>query len=150
MEAFSLDPTIKNLNRQYWGRELGMCWQRLVVATIQHCSPASFSTPRKFGNDEPYDLGFEHFAIDTKYRIGSGDSGTLKKFKQYGDLLRSENLSPLALFLRTDNLPAAISALQSGGWKVLMGKESFDWIANASGGFRLDDWLLEKRGAFAV
>lgn len=32
MDAFELTPTVKNANRQYWGRELGMCWQRLVIA----------------------------------------------------------------------------------------------------------------------
>lgn len=26
MNIFSLTPEIKHENRQYWGRELGMCW----------------------------------------------------------------------------------------------------------------------------
>lgn len=31
MLVFGLTQDIKAENRQYWGRELGMCWQRLVT-----------------------------------------------------------------------------------------------------------------------
>ncbi|MCZ0905281.1 hypothetical protein ON021_35830, partial [Microcoleus sp. HI-ES] len=27
MDVFGISPLIKKENRQYWGRELGMCWQ---------------------------------------------------------------------------------------------------------------------------
>lgn len=33
MEAFAITPELKRENRQYWGRELGMCWQRLVTGS---------------------------------------------------------------------------------------------------------------------
>jgi hypothetical protein len=42
----------------------------------------------KEGSDEFCDLVVGNDAIDTKYRIGSGDSGTLKKFRQYGQELQ--------------------------------------------------------------
>ena len=31
MDVYGITPELKRENRQYWGRELGMCWQRLVV-----------------------------------------------------------------------------------------------------------------------
>ena len=30
MLVFGLTQVVKAANKQYWGRELGMCWQRLV------------------------------------------------------------------------------------------------------------------------
>lgn len=81
--VFSISPIIKRENRQYWGRELGMCWQLLVIETCKaYCS--SFQPAFKVGSDEPCDLIVDGYAIDMKYRIGSGDWGTLKKFKSYG------------------------------------------------------------------
>ncbi|MHB1423170.1 MAG: hypothetical protein ACYC3I_08250 [Gemmataceae bacterium] len=32
MEVFGITPDRKRENRQYWGRELGMCWQLLSSA----------------------------------------------------------------------------------------------------------------------
>lgn len=83
--------------------------------------------------------------IDTKYRIGSGDSGTLKKFKSYGELLRNLNYDPVFLILRQDNLPAAITACQKGTWKVYTGDDSFEFIQTISG-FDLKSFLIGKVG----
>lgn len=85
----------------------------------------------------------------TEYRIGSGDSGTLKKFKSYGPLLRTYNYEPVFLILRQDNLPAAITACQVGTWKVYTGDASFDFIQTISG-FDLKSFLTEKVGEFPV
>ena len=148
MDAFGITAEVKNANRQYWGRELGMCWQRLVIAVMRNLAADKFAEAQRYGNDEPYDLAVGRFAIDTKYRVGSGDAGTLKKFKQYGELLIAEDLRPMMLFLRSDNLPAAIGAMRTGGWIILTGDESFDWIASHTDGFRLDEWLREHRSAF--
>ncbi|MBS0015621.1 MAG: hypothetical protein KFF72_04520 [Arthrospira sp. SH-MAG29] len=38
MDVFSLSPELKRENRQYWGRELGMCWQ-LLVMEVSHLFP---------------------------------------------------------------------------------------------------------------
>lgn len=148
METFGITPEMKAMNKQYWGRELGMCWQELVKATFRDRAGARYSPPRRIGADEPYDFQLGDWAVDTKYRIGSGDSGTLKKFKQYGALLSEHELQPLALILRADNLPAAMTALRVGGWTVRIGQSAFDWIEGETGGFRLDDWLRSQNGRF--
>jgi len=36
MLIFGLTQEIKAQNKQYWGRELAMCWQRLIVELCQH------------------------------------------------------------------------------------------------------------------
>ena len=79
MDIFGITPAIKRENKQYWGRELGMCWQR-IVAELFRMTCEDYLPALRLGDDEPCDciVGLE--AIDTKYRIGSGDSGTLKKF----------------------------------------------------------------------
>ncbi|MEG3866494.1 hypothetical protein [Microcoleus sp. Z1_B2] len=148
MDVFGISPIIKKENRQYWGRELGMCWQSLVTETCKtYCS--SFKPALKVESDEPCDLIVDGYAIDTKYRIGSGDSGTLKKFKSYGELLRNLNYEPVFLILRQDNLPAAITACQVGTWKVYTGDDSFEFIKTISG-FDLKSFLIEKVGEFPV
>ena len=147
MEAFGISPVLKRENRQYWGRELGKCWESLIVEvckTSPHFQPAL-----RIGSDEPCDLIIKPYAIDTKYRVGSGDSGTLKKFKQYGPLLRSRGYEPVFLFLRADNLQAAMTACKSGGWTVYVGDESFNFIKEISG-FDLKYYLLNRRNMFNV
>jgi hypothetical protein len=103
MDLFSITPELKRENRQYWGRELGMCWQ-LIVSAVCKARRSDYKPAPRFGSDEPCDLIVDKYAIDTKYRIGSGDSGTLKKFKQYGPLLKTEGYSPMLLIVRSDNL----------------------------------------------
>ena len=125
-----------------------MCWQRLVTETCKtYCS--SFQRALKVGSDEPCDLIVEGYAIDTKYRIGLGDSGTLNKFKDNGELLRNLNYEPVFLILRQDNRPAAITACQVGTWKVYTGEDSFEFIKTISG-FDLKSFLIEKVGEFPV
>jgi hypothetical protein len=132
MESFGISPKLKRENRQYWGRELGMVWQFLVSAVFKHHC-VDYSPALRFGLDEPCDLVSKKDAIDTKYRIGSGDSGTLKKFKQNGQLLRTKGFRPVLLLLRDDSLTAAITACKSGGWEIYENKESFDYIFNNTG-----------------
>jgi len=98
MESFGISAKLKRENRQYWSRELGMIWQLLVNAIFKyHCS--DYAPALKLGLDEPCDLLCTKDAIDTKYRIGSGDARTLKKFKQYGQLLSSKGFRPVILLL---------------------------------------------------
>lgn len=148
MEVFAITPQMKRENRQYWGRELGMCWQRLVTELCSHTCP-DFTPGLRVGSDELCDLVVGKDAIDTKYRIGSGDSGTLKKFKAYARLLTEKGYNPILLIVREDNLPAAIKACSSGGWKVLKGEESYDYIRNLTK-FDLKQYLHAKAKAFAV
>lgn len=147
MDAFGIPPALKRENRQYWGRELGFCWQLLVIeACISH---GAYKPAFKIGGDEPCDLIVENYAIDTKYRIGSGDSGTLKKFKSYGPLLREHGYEPVFLILRNDNLPPAIQACRIGTWNVLTGQDTFDFIKRLSG-FDMEAYLKDRAAKFQV
>jgi hypothetical protein len=151
MDVFGITPSLKAANRQYWGRELGMCWQRLCVAVCSTYCKERYSPPKKeYGGDEPYDLQVDKLAIDTKYRIGSGDAGTLKKFKTNGQLLRDEGLTPTMFILRSDNLAAAITACRTGGWDVRIGGETFSLLSSLTGGFDLEAWLIDRRGKFPL
>lgn len=132
MRVFGITPSQKRENRQYWGRELGMCWQLLVTGVLSHhCK--DFSPPMKMGADEPCDCVVGRDAIDTKYRIGSGDAGTLKKFRANGTLLRDMGYTPHLVIVRDDNLPAALRACESGGWTILRSDASFDYIKSRAG-----------------
>lgn len=148
MDVFAITPELKRENRQYWGRELGMCWQRMIVELCQQ-SCENFSPALRFGDDEPCDLIVGNQAIDTKYRIGSGDSGTLKKFKAYAPLLKSKGYDPVLLIVREDNLTAAITACRLGGWKVLTGDTTFNFIENMTG-FNLKEYLQNKALEYKV
>ena len=148
MDIFSITPQLKRENRQYWGRELGMCWQLLVIEVFKHFR-SDFGPALRFGNDEPCDLTVSRIAIDTKYRIGSGDSGTLKKFRQYGELLQHEGYAPVFLIVREDNLRAAIRACINGGWTVYTGNSTFEYIGEQTG-FDLKEFLATRGEAFGI
>lgn len=146
MEIFGLTQKIKMENRQYWGRELGMCWQ-LLITELFKITCDNFKGPIKEGDDEICDLICGQDAIDTKYRIGSGDSGTLKKFKQYGNRIKKLGYRPVILILRDDNLDAAITACRSGGWTVLVGSDSYDYIKQTTR-FDFKGWLTSKKDLY--
>lgn len=148
MAVFDITPDMKRENRQYWGRELGMCWQLLIVDIFENLHPG-YKPALRIEQDEPCDLVAGNFAIDTKYRIGSGDSGTLKKFRAYGELLTSQGYDPIFLILREDNLPAAIHAVERGNWTIYMGSESFQFIESQTG-FDLLAYLEQIQGNFRV
>lgn len=149
MDAFGLTPLVKRENRQYWGRELGMCWQ-LLVTELAKDKCADFKPALKIDADEPTDLFIGNDAIDTKYRIGSGDSGTLKKFKMYGKLLRDEGYHPVLLILREDNLPAALAACRIGGWTLIIGEGAcFTYLAEKTG-YDMQIFLESKVGTYSI
>lgn len=148
MDIFNITPSQKRENRQYWGRELGMIWQLIVTGLCKlHCE--NFQPALRIGDDEPCDLILGKDAIDTKYRIGSGDSGTLKKFRQYGELLKDYGYQPILLILREDNLPAAISSCSHGGWKVLTGEKAFNYLLEKTG-IDIYRYLKNKKGSFSL
>ncbi|CAD5951747.1 hypothetical protein [Planktothrix agardhii] len=86
-------------------------------------------------------------AIDTKYRIGSGDSGTLKKFRGHAERLKNRGYTPVLLILRTDSLPQAVNTCSVGGWRVLSGQDAFDYLSQTTG-FDLQVWLQALRGLY--
>lgn len=148
MDVFGLVPAVKRENRQYWGRELGMCWQ-LIVTELFRAAGKGFQRGYKEGADELCDLIAEKDAIDKKYRVGSGDSGTLKKFKQYGSRLTELGMRPVLLIVRDDNLSAAIGACNTGGWTVLTGAATFSYIMEKTG-VDLKTWLSSLGTEFHV
>ena len=150
MEVFQISSDIKKGNMQYWGRELGMCWQRLVYAVFKSTRDKDFEHPKRYGSDEPYDLKVGEFVIDTKYRIGSGDAGTLKKFKTYGEMLKAEGLKPVILILREDNLTQAVQACRTGGWTIYIGDDAFDFILKETNGFDLKNYLENSKGSRSI
>ncbi len=148
MNAFGLLPQIKRENRQYWGRELGMCWQRLITSLFE-ATTTDYRTGLREGADELSDLISGKDAFDTNYRVGSGDSGTLKKFKQYGKRLTALGYNPVLLIVREDNLSAAINSCLSSGWTVYKGQASFDYIQSKTL-FDLKTWLINLGEEFHV
>jgi hypothetical protein len=140
MDAFGITQKLKSENKQYWGRELGKCWENLLRDLFE-ATCEEFEPPKKYGADEPADFFVGKDAIDTKYRVGSGDSGTLKKFEQYGKLLQKEGYRPVLLLLRTDNLPAALSKMDAGGWIKYFDDDTFKYIFEKTG-FDLKTWLI--------
>jgi len=148
MNAFCVTDEMKRVNMQYWGRELGMCWQRLVISIFEN--QEGFARGITIGQDEICDLVYREDAIDTKYRVGSGDSGTLKKFRENRRLIREVYQNrPVMMFLREDNLHAAITSIGNSGWVILTGDDSFDYIRENSG-FDLEEYLISNRGNFSV
>jgi len=147
MQAFGITPELKRENRQYWGRELGKCWETLVIEACKELK--TYKPALRLGADTPCDLIVDKYAIDTKYRVGSGDSGTLKKFKSYGQLLRKNGYIPVFLFLREDNLYAAMTACKVGTWDIYIGKDSFKFIEKMSG-FDMEDYLTKRANGFLV
>ena len=127
-----------------------MCWQLIVSAVFDHFRN-DYGPAIRIGADEPLPCDFiiGETAVDTKYRIGTGDSGTLKKFRLYGRMLRTEGSNPVFLILREDNLPAAITACTAGSWTVHTGSSTFAYVEEQSG-FDLKNFLLRSARAFRV
>lgn len=148
MNVFGITPLLKRENRQYWGRELGMCWQLLIIEICKSIRK-DFVPAMRIGSDEPCDLIVGNYAIDTKYRIGSGDSGTLKKFKAYGPQLKQQGFHPLLLILREDNLPAAINACRVGGWEIKSGEAALNFIHDLTQ-FDIKAFLLSQNNLHQI
>lgn len=150
MDVFGISPEQKRENRQYWGRELGMCWQKLAAAICQATHPELYGPAIRIGRDEPCDFTLGRYAIDTKYRIGSGDSGTLKKLKSYAKLLRKRGFEPVLLIARNDNLDKAMSSCRAGGaWTVFCGEEAFAFLQIATG-YDVKRFLAEHQACFRL
>ena len=115
-----------NQNKQYWNRELGMCWQRIIIESVKN--RLDYQPAFRIDRKEPCDLIIGKDAIDTKYRIGSGDSGTIKKLKDYAQIISDRGYRPVLLILREDNLKSTISACAKGGWYIMTGRESIEYI----------------------
>jgi hypothetical protein len=126
MAAFGLTPQDKAAASQYWGRELGMCWERLVCSC--YAPLPSYEPGLAHATGQPCDFVYGRMAVDTKYRLGSGDAGTLKKLAENARWLKARKYEPVMLFLRTDSLASATSRMRRAGWQVLEAEESFELV----------------------
>jgi hypothetical protein len=144
MEVFGITAVLKNRNRQYWGRELGKCWESLVIDVFKQYCPDRFTPPFKHQGTEPCDLIVGDYGIDTKYRVGSGDSKTLSIFRKNARIITEHKLKPVLLFVREDNLKAAMSAFSAGGWSIYTRDKTFEFIQNETG-FDLKQWLIQNK-----
>lgn len=147
MDLFDISPSLKRENRQYWGRELGMLFELLTCNIFEQVK--GYQPKERIGKDAPFDFILNKMAIDTKYRIGSGDSGTLKKFKKYANDLKQMGYEPVILLFRTDNLPAAITACVNGGWKIIQGEDCLNFIKKHSG-FDFKRYLIDNKHKFKL
>lgn len=51
MDVFSITPEMKRENMQYWGRELGKCWEKLVKTVLSVKCP-EYKPALRVGKDE--------------------------------------------------------------------------------------------------
>lgn len=139
MRVLGVSALEKAAASQYWGRELGMCWEHLVRETFRRQGAAIGPSLRR-GADTPCDFTTPTDAVDTKYRLGSGDAGTLGKLAGNARWLQEQGLRPVMLILRDDSLPSALARMRRAGWTVLQADVSFDHV-QAQTGFDLRTYL---------
>lgn len=132
MEVFGITPEVKRKNPQYWSRELGSCWEGLIVAACQRMG-VPHRVPEKGCNVTPCDLVIRNIAIEIKYRVGSGDAPTLRNLKSNGQVLNAAGYETILLLLRDDSLPGALQRARTGGWKTLEACEAFAFIQDQVG-----------------
>lgn len=143
MDVFGLTPELKRENGQYWGGQLGRCWEKLICKIFEiRCE--NYQGALKVGRSSSCDCRVGMDAIEVKYRIGSGDSGFAKKARQYAIDLMEDGYNPILLILREDNLPAAISNFTNAGWQVFTNAQTFEYIA-AKSKFDLLAWLISLK-----
>jgi len=148
MNIFRLSPELKRENRQYWGRELGFCWQKIIICVCsQYCS--NYADGLREDSKALCDLVVGNYAIEIKYRIGSGDAKFQREIKETSNQLKGKGYTPIMLILREDNLPTAMAACEKGGWDVHIGENVFLFIESISK-FDLKKSLMGKAGNFPV
>ena len=148
MDIYSISPDLKREHRQYWGTQLGRLWEKIIIELAKaNCD--DYEPALTIDGEQLCDLRIGNDAIDTKYRCGSGDSGTLKKFRHYGKTLTQKGYHPIMLLVRNDNLVNAVSAAKSGGWTIYTGKESFEYIKNKIG-VNIEEIIYEFKGKYRI
>nr|WP_250807483.1 hypothetical protein [Neorhizobium tomejilense] len=146
MQSLSVTPSMKAANRQYWGRELGIAWENLLKV-IWKTADGDCHFPMSGDPDHPCDIVGSRFAVDAKYRVGSGDSGTLQKLRRNGATLRESGKEPILLVFRDDSLRSSLAAAKAGGWTVKHGEETLRFVKEELG-FDLRSFLSKQAPAF--
>lgn len=154
MDVFNISPEEKKKSAQYWGRELGVLWQELVKIVfanseqIKDYTGALTVDDPEGESDEPCDLTANGYGIDTKYRIGSGDSKFTKKFRpNHNILVERFKLKPVLLILRDDNLKSPINRAKKEGWTVYTADDSYKFIYDQTG-YDLKEFLKGLKGRY--
>lgn len=148
MDVFGISPKLKRELPQYWGRQLGACLERIFKTRMS--SHPSYADPiKEISGREPYDFQFKNFAIDTKYRLGSGDSGTINKWKQNASDLMGLGLTPVLLILRDDNLEAPFNGCLNAGWTIYTGDSFYNFSRDVLE-FDIAQFLKENRGLYQI
>lgn len=148
MEAYALDPKTRHQHMQFWGQRLGLCWEGLVDTVFSTLRPDAHGDRIHYGRGELCDMVFGDDAIDTKYRIGSGDGATIRKFCRYGDMLREDGYRPVMLILRTDSLDQSIHRC-AHHWEIYQGDAAFDYIHEHTD-YDLRTYLHLRKGHFKI
>lgn len=146
MDVFGINADTKRENRQYWGRELGTCWERLVKAVFTATIP-DVLPGYKLGKKEICDLVAEPHAIDMKYRLATSQPAVRDELERHAEWLVAANYVPVLLVLRDDNLPAAVRRCETGGWTVHTGAAAFDFIKGRTH-IDLNAWLTKLGDAY--
>lgn len=137
MQALGVTPADKAVNAQLVGRTLGTVWERLVRAAVKSAPTGTYGgrVLRPGTRTELCDLQLDtsdvEFCVDAKYRLGSGDSKTLRSIRQAGQQLREAGKEPLLLVLREDSNPVALAACST--WTILTGEDSLAWVREHCG-----------------
>ncbi|MNU30449.1 hypothetical protein D3C71_189490 [compost metagenome] len=123
MRVFKITPEIKKRNMQYWSRHLGFAWEKLLKAALSEADKTAVF-PLPGDKQKPCDMIAGEMAIDAKYRIGSGDSGTLQKLQKNGRILHELGYKPVLLIFRDDSLASSLAAARGGGWTIYEDKHA--------------------------
>lgn len=145
MTALGVTLSDKRAHPQFFGQMLGMCWEQLVYRLLGETTP-QFKPPVRVGRLEPCDFVLRDMAVDMKYRIGSGDSRTIRNIRRNGRFLTELGLRPHLAILRTDSMQSSLDSLRLGGWTILEGQETVDFVSRESG-FDLVAWLMNHARA---
>lgn len=148
MDAFGITPETKRENAQYWGRELGSVWQRLVFESFKHVDKST-RTPPKQCPVHPCDVVTRGFGIEVKYRIGSGDAPFIKNLEANASVFTARGESPVLLVFREDSLATNIKRAGRAGWTVKAGAESLAFLLEHTG-CDLEAFLRDKAADLAL
>ena len=148
MDAFGISPKLKLENKQYWGRELGACLEKIMKTRMSKNIHYEEPIKEKSGR-EPYDFQFKDRAVDVKYRIGSGDAGTIKKWTENAKDIIELGLNPTLLILREDNLESTISACRRAGWDIFIGEEFYEFSKKEMD-FNLKKYLKSIKSEYQI
>ena len=140
LEVPYIDPLMKavgiedlsdyQLRRQYYSRHLGAMWERLVRHA---CGGGQHVYAGEDTRLELADVIMGEWAIECKYRVGSGEPTFGRRLANKGIKLQERGYRPVLLVARSDSLPILSAIAAKGNWLLLQGAESFRWIEEQTG-----------------